>query len=305
MESQVEEWSKEVGELQAAAAALPAQAAGRQEVGDRQSAVGTRMVRLIEPLKERRRVLLAAKELHQVHHELEDEVRAGSAAAVRSPEAEAVRALRGRLGALWAELEALAERRQHDLDAAFRLHQFYGDAAEVEAWLGEQELLLMSDDTGKVLTDEQSTLQLLKKHLLMEQTVENYEETITQLSRQCRALLELGHPQSEQVSRRQSQVDRLYVSLKDLVEERKAKLEQQYWLYQLNREVDELEHWIAEKEVVATSPELGQDFEHVTGLEVLVLSLSWSGGLGVVPILCWRSWSCVRLMVGVMGLSPS
>jgi len=43
--------------------------------------------------------------------------------------------------------------------------------------------------------DEQSTLQLLKKHLLTEQTVENYEETIAQLSRQCRALLELGHPQ--------------------------------------------------------------------------------------------------------------
>lgn len=42
--------------------------------------------------------------------------------------------------------------------------------------------------------DEQSTLQLLKKHLLTEQTVENYAETIAQLSRQCRALLELGHP---------------------------------------------------------------------------------------------------------------
>lgn len=69
---------------------------------------------------------------------------------------------------------------------------------------------------------------------------------------------------SEQISRRQSQVDRLYVSLKDLAEERKARLEQQYWLYQLSREVDELEHWIAEKEVVAGSPELGQDYEHVT-----------------------------------------
>lgn len=42
--------------------------------------------------------------------------------------------------------------------------------------------------------DEQSTLQLLKKHLVTEQTVENYAETIAQLSRQCRALLELGHP---------------------------------------------------------------------------------------------------------------
>lgn len=48
------------------------------------------------------------------------------------------------------------------------------------------------------------------------------------------------------------------------MEERKGRLEQQYWLFQLSREVDELEQWIAEKEVVAGSPELGQDFEHVT-----------------------------------------
>lgn len=54
------------------------------------------------------------------------------------------------------------------------------------------------------------------------------------------------------------------MALKELGEERRVGLEQQYWLYQLSRQVDELEHWIAEKEVVAGSPELGQDFEHVT-----------------------------------------
>ena len=32
----------------------------------------------------------------------------------------------------------------------------------------------------------------------------------------------------------------------------------------LNREVDDLEQWIAEREVVAGSHELGQDFEHVS-----------------------------------------
>ncbi|KAM6226027.1 LOW QUALITY PROTEIN: spectrin beta chain, non-erythrocytic 4-like, partial [Porphyrio hochstetteri] len=324
MESQVEEWYKEVGELQAQAAALPAQ--GGQRVGERQSAVGTRIVRLIEPLKERRRILLASKEVHQVSHELEEEVlwvqdrlplatlkdhgtnlqtvqqfikknqnlrreiqvhrprvdevleRAGAVASIKSPEAEGVRRLLERLGTMWGELQEQAERRQQSLDATYQLEQYYFDVAEVESWLGEQELLLMSEEKGK---DEQSTLQLLKKHLLTEQTVENYEETIAQLSRQCRALLELGHPQSEQVSRRQSQVDRLYVSLKDLVEERKAKLEQQYWLYQLNREVDELEHWIAEKEVVAGSPELGQDFEHVTLLQEKFLEFaSETGSIG-------------------------
>lgn len=69
---------------------------------------------------------------------------------------------------------------------------------------------------------------------------------------------------SDQISKRQSQIDRLYVSLKDLVEERKCRLEQQYWLFQLHREVEELEQWIAEREISASSTELGQDYEHVT-----------------------------------------
>ncbi|XP_057348802.1 spectrin beta chain, non-erythrocytic 4 isoform X1 [Manis pentadactyla] len=312
MESQVEEWYREVGELQAQTAALPLEPASKELVGERQSAVGERLVRLLEPLQERRRLLLASKELHQVAHDLDDELawvqerlplamqtergsglqavqqyikknqglrreiqahgprleevleRAGALASLRSPEAEAVRHGQEQLQSAWAGLREAAERRQQVLDAAFQVEQYYFDVAEVEAWLGEQELLMMSEDKGK---DEQSTLQLLKKHLQLEQGVENYEESIAQLSRQCRALLEMGHPDSEQISRRQSQVDRLYVALKELGEERRVGLEQQYWLYQLSRQVDELEHWIAEKEVVAGSPELGQDFEHVTVLQ--------------------------------------
>uniref|UniRef100_A0A8C2SE31 Calponin-homology (CH) domain-containing protein n=1 Tax=Capra hircus TaxID=9925 RepID=A0A8C2SE31_CAPHI len=310
MESQVEEWYREVGELQAQTAALPLEPASKELVGERQNAVGERLVRLLEPLQERRRLLLASKELHQVAHDLEDELawvqerlplamqteRGSGLQAVQqyikknqvsrararewvwthldtndrkhlrwlNPEAEAVRRGQEQLQGAWAGLREAAERRQQVLDAAFQVEQYYFDVAEVEAWLGEQELLMMSEDKGK---DEQSTLQLLKKHLQLEQGVENYEESIAQLSRQCRALLEMGHPDSEQISRRQSQVDRLYVALKELGEERRVGLEQQYWLYQLSRQVDELEHWIAEKEVVAGSPELGQDFEHVTVLQ--------------------------------------
>lgn len=49
-----------------------------------------------------------------------------------------------------------------------------------------------------------------------------------------------------------------------MVEHRKTKLEQQYWLYQLNKEVEELEKWITEREAVASSTELGQDLGDVT-----------------------------------------
>jgi len=60
------------------------------------------------------------------------------------------------------------------------------------------------------------------------------------------------------------QVDKLYAGLKDLTNERRNKLEETLKLYMLNREVVDLEQWIAEREVVAGSHELGQDFEHVT-----------------------------------------
>src|SRR6218665_121371 len=69
---------------------------------------------------------------------------------------------------------------------------------------------------------------------------------------------------SDAIAVKQSQVDKLYASLKDLALERRDKLGEVLKLYKLNREIEDLEQWIAEREVVAGSHELGQDFEHVT-----------------------------------------
>lgn len=76
--------------------------------------------------------------------------RAGVLASLRSPEAEAVRRGQEQLQSAWTGLREAAERRQQTLDAAFQVEQYYFDVAEVEAWLGEQELLMMSEDKGKV-----------------------------------------------------------------------------------------------------------------------------------------------------------
>ncbi|XP_026769968.3 spectrin beta chain, non-erythrocytic 4 isoform X2 [Pangasianodon hypophthalmus] len=312
MERQMEEWCNEVCDLQMQSSSLPEEYVMTDAVTERQAEVEARIVRLIEPLKERRRILLASKEVHQVRRDLQDEIlwvqerlplatlqetgsslqavqqlmkknqslqreleshrghveevmeRASMFSSVRTTEAECVSALMEDLHSLWGTLWAETERKQLHLDSMYHAQQYYSDITEVEAWLSEQELHMMNEEKGK---DESSTLQLLKKQLALEQTIEDYAETIGLLSQQCRQLLELGHPDSEQISKRQSQIDRLYVSLKDLVEERKCRLEQQYWLFQLHREVEELEQWIAEREISASSTELGQDYEHVTILQ--------------------------------------
>jgi hypothetical protein len=81
---------------------------------------------------------------------------------------------------------------------------------------------------------------------------------------------------SEAIAVKQSQVDKLYASLKDLSAcERREKLDEVLKLYMLKREMEDIEQWIAERELVAGSQQLGQDLEHVmvSSLELTVISL--------------------------------
>ncbi|KYO23593.1 spectrin beta chain, non-erythrocytic 1 isoform X2 [Alligator mississippiensis] len=181
-----------------------------------------------------------------------------------SPNAEAIQQRLGDLQQLWNLLIEETEKRHKRLEESHRAQQYYFDAAEAEAWMSEQELYMMSEEKAK---DEQSAVSMLKKHQILEQAVEDYAETVHQLSKTSRTLVADSHPESERISMRQSKVDKLYAGLKDLAEERRGKLDERHRLFQLNREVDDLEQWIAEREVVAGSHELGQDYEHVTMLQ--------------------------------------
>ncbi|XP_044071032.1 spectrin beta chain, non-erythrocytic 1 isoform X3 [Siniperca chuatsi] len=181
-----------------------------------------------------------------------------------SPTAELIRQRLAELQSLWEQIRKETEKRHDRLSEAHKAQQYYFDAAEAEAWMSEQELYMMSEEKAK---DEQSSVAMLKKHQILEQAVEDYADTVHQLSSTSRGLVAAEHPDSERIGMRQSQVDKLYAGLKDLSEERRGKLDERFRLFQLNREVDDLEQWIAEREVVAGSHELGQDYEHVTMLQ--------------------------------------
>ncbi|XP_061545742.1 spectrin beta chain, non-erythrocytic 1-like isoform X3 [Phycodurus eques] len=180
------------------------------------------------------------------------------------PTGEPIRRRLAELRALWERIREETEKRHARLSEAHEAQQYYFDAAEAEAWMSEQELYMMSEEKAK---DEQSSVAMLKKHQILEQAVEDYADTVHRLSAASRGLVAAEHPDSERIGMRQSQVDKLYAGLKDLSEERRGKLDERFRLFQLNREVDDLEQWIAEREVVAGSHELGQDYEHVTMLQ--------------------------------------
>uniref|UniRef100_A0A8C3CFJ2 Spectrin beta chain n=1 Tax=Cairina moschata TaxID=8855 RepID=A0A8C3CFJ2_CAIMO len=303
LEKQTAVREKEVEAIRAQAQALSREDASAAEVQGQVRAVEEQFLGLREPLRERRRKLLASKEEHQFNRDLEDEilwVKERRPLAVSTDHGKdlpsvqllikknqtlqkelqghepRVEELLGRRGGLarpaervrelreaWQELRLQAELRHQRLERAHAAQQFYCDAAEAEAWMGEQELHMMAQEKAK---DELSAQAMVSKHLVLEQALRDYAHTVHQLSVQSRDMVAAGHPESERLTLRQGQVDKLYASLKDLAEERRAKLQEHQRLCQLKRDVDDLEQWISEREVVAASHELGQDYEHVTML---------------------------------------
>ena len=163
----------------------------------------------------------------------------------------------------WEDLKNKMNQRKALLLESERAQQFYFDASEAEAWMSEQELYMMVDDRGK---DEDSAHNLMKKHESLENAVEDYASTVRQLNDTANRLIGEGHPEAENIAVRQAQIDKLYAGLKDLAVEKRGKLEDGMQLFALKREVDDIMQWISEREVVATSQELGQDYEHVTML---------------------------------------
>lgn len=62
-------------------------------------------------------------------------------------------------------------------------------------------------------------------------------------------------------------MEQLYSRLKELAQERHEKLDESLKLFQFHREIQDLESWIADREVVASSQDNGLDYDYVQMLE--------------------------------------
>ncbi|XP_049993543.1 spectrin beta chain, non-erythrocytic 2 isoform X2 [Alexandromys fortis] len=296
---------KEVEAIQAQAKALAQEDQSAGEVERTSRAVEEKFRALCQPMKERCRRLQASREQHQFHRDVEDEIlwvteRLPMASSMEhgkdlpsvqllmkknqtlqkeiqghEPRIADLKERQRALGAAaagpeLAELQEMWKRLSHELELrgkrledALRAQQFYRDAAEAEAWMGEQELHMMGQEKAK---DELSAQAEVKKHQVLEQALADYAQTIKQLAASSQDMIDHDHPESTRLTIRQAQVDKLYASLKELAGERRERLQEHLRLCQLRRELDDLEQWIQEREVVAASHELGQDYEHVTML---------------------------------------
>ncbi|KAJ7990853.1 hypothetical protein DPEC_G00291220 [Dallia pectoralis] len=179
------------------------------------------------------------------------------------PEAQRIGEQVKELEEVWSRLQEEMAKRRNRLNGSNLTQQYYNDADEAEAWIGEQELYMIPDEKAK---DERAAMLMLKRHLISKQAVDDYSDSIQKLADRAHKMLNEDNPDGESIIRRQGQVDKQYAGLKDLAEDRRRTLDHVYHHFLLSREVEDLEQWIAEKDVRASSQEMGQDLDQVTSL---------------------------------------
>lgn len=103
----------------------------------------------------------------------------------------------------------------------------------------------------------------LKKMDTLERDIENFSSNIAELSALSRSLVEKENFDQENIKLQQAAVEKKYSSLQDLASRRRTRLLETKKLFQFYREADDVTNWMADKMVVASSEDYGQDLEHV------------------------------------------
>uniref|UniRef100_A0A452IK20 Calponin-homology (CH) domain-containing protein n=1 Tax=Gopherus agassizii TaxID=38772 RepID=A0A452IK20_9SAUR len=179
----------------------------------------------------------------------------------------ASQAIMKRLKKLEVSVEILkveAQERRRRLMQSYEAHQFLSELLEVESWMAERGFILETSDCGK---NEETTQVLLRKLEATKLDVEGFKPRIDKLQETGTNLINSDNPESPAMLLKLQAVLENYKSLLQRAETQRRHLQEQYQLYQFEREIQLVDAWLSSRQAVAESDDYGQDLEDVEVLE--------------------------------------
>ncbi|CAM5151113.1 unnamed protein product [Natator depressus] len=161
-------------------------------------------------------------------------------------------------------LKAEAQERRRRLMQSYEAHQFLSELLEVESWMTERGFILESSDCGK---NEETTQGLLRKLEATKLDMEGFKPRIEKLQETGTNLINSDNPESPAMLLKLQAVLASYKSLLQRAETQRRHLQEQYQLYQFEREIQLVDAWLSSRLAVAESDDYGQDLEDVEMLE--------------------------------------
>lgn len=166
---------------------------------------------------------------------------------------------------LWEELKLKLQTKNDRLQQTLKLVKFLRDCDEFLFWIGDKETFVNSEELGHDLEHVQV---LQKKYEEFQKDLSNHEDQLVELNRRAEELVETAkHIDTSQIRIKQKDMNEAWSRLRMLASQRQEKLFGAHEIQRLNRDIDEAIVWIAEKESVLSSDELGKDLAQVQALQ--------------------------------------
>jgi spectrin beta len=163
----------------------------------------------------------------------------------------------------WRNLLDQTNLKKERLQDAYQALQFHRMLDDLETWMTEIESVLADEDHGKDLISSQN---IMKKHQLIENDINNHSENIEQIKDLTTAFNQNNHFLKEEIEERAQQVIQRYDSLHEPMQIRRENLEEALLLFQFKRDVEDELIWMNEKEPQARAIDLGNNLSDVQKL---------------------------------------
>ncbi|XP_061199763.1 spectrin beta chain, non-erythrocytic 5 [Neopsephotus bourkii] len=161
-------------------------------------------------------------------------------------------------------LKAEAQERRQRLMQSYEAHLFLNELLEVEAWLAERSFILETSDYGK---NEESTQALLRKLEATKLDMDGFRPRIEKVQETGASLINKDSPESPTILSKLQGILADYKSLLQKAEIQRKRLQEQFQIYQFEREFQLVNAWLSSKQSVAESDDYGQDLDDVEVLD--------------------------------------
>ncbi|XP_046434088.1 spectrin beta chain, non-erythrocytic 1 isoform X2 [Neodiprion fabricii] len=166
-----------------------------------------------------------------------------------------------------AKVRDLCDVRRQKLEASLLHAQFVRDVGEAESWIGEKQKKLEAEASKGDVSSLEDKIKKLQKHQAFQAELSANQGRIEEIKGKGETLLRQRHPASQEI---REQLDHLLASWRKLLlesENRGRGLEEAQDILEFNNQVEKIEAWIRDKEMMIQAGDTGKDYEHCLSLQ--------------------------------------
>lgn len=164
------------------------------------------------------------------------------------------------------KVKNLSQARRQKLSEALLYTQFVRDVAEAETWIHEKQKKLDANINSFAVTNIEEKIKKLQKHQAFQAEISANEGRIKEIKSVAETLVSKKHESTKEIREALNKLLESWNNLLSTIEAHGKGLEEAQDILEFNSQLEKIEAWIRDKELMVQANDVGRDLEHCNAL---------------------------------------